>query len=59
MRKVILMSQLLCGITLLALFSARLTSILAKYEQEPLAKEIKDVHHNKLNLYIHGGSCFA
>ncbi len=52
------MSQLLCGITLLALFSARLTSILAKYEQEPLAKEIKDVHHNKLNLYIHGGSCF-
>ncbi len=56
LQQVLFITQLFCGITLLALFSARLTSILAKHELEPLVKNLDDVYNNDLNLYIHGRS---
>ncbi len=54
MYQVLFYTQFLCGIILVAVFSARMTSTLAVKEIMPVVRSLEDVHQLELNLYING-----
>ncbi len=51
-QKVLFYSQFLCGITLVAIFSARLAANLALEHHVKVVESLEDVDEKELNLYI-------